>query len=216
MVLGYFALETTGVGHFSSIDVLQIGCVIGDDEFNAYLLPENEILPRAADVNGITRDANSNLVRSGTIIPDMYPAAVGLQKFADWLKSCCTRLKRGKGVLLIGHNAKVFSMSILVNSLLKHGIKMRSGLISGFQDTLALARALGETEPLKLTDLAAALTTMAVPPQPDALERAKMVRAVFKGLRKKHGCGHPKNLLYKTYISWWSRVRREVREDGGR
>ena len=131
----FFDLETTRLGR--NAEIIQIGAVHENgQEFKIYIVPEGNIDPEAAKVNGFVKHGN-RLFMNGRCIQSAASPNAGLNQLIQWLKNMTTT--DGQRVTLVAHNANNFDGPVLINNLLKHRVADLAtikNLIAGIGDSL--------------------------------------------------------------------------------
>ncbi|XP_068216108.1 DNA polymerase III PolC-type-like [Palaemon carinicauda] len=128
----YFDLETTGLE--ADCDIVQLSSAVGQQYFNAYILPSKNISWKASEVTGLKCDSGS-LYLKGKIVEALEPREA-LQKWLNWIRPVAP-------VVLIAHNCYNFDSRRLLNNYKRYGLLDELGqLVMGFIDTLPLFKEL--------------------------------------------------------------------------
>ena len=121
-----FDLETGGFSRTS--DILQISAVYGDNQFNRYITPTQNISKGASNVTKLTT-VNGKLFHDGKAV-----TTVSVQ---DAMSEFTAFLKTVKNPVLVGHNIKTFDLIFLYNNLTKCQLwENFLSTVTGFVDTL--------------------------------------------------------------------------------
>lgn len=127
----FFHLETTGFGH--DAEIIQITASCYGQTFNAYLLPEGEIHPKAMEKNGFLKSGDWVFLRGQPVYTTGRWLAAN--KFLAFLRGV------GGNAVLAAHNASAFHAPLLATFLNSLGFTKQFELqLQGLTDTLPLFR----------------------------------------------------------------------------
>ncbi|XP_034246729.1 uncharacterized protein LOC117648344 [Thrips palmi] len=152
-IVVFFHFETTGFGE--DAEIIQIAASCHNKTFNAYILPDGDIHPKAMERNGFLKAGDWLFLRGQVVYTT--PRMDAVEKFLAFLRSV------GGNTVLAAHNAMPFHAPLLSTLLASLGFtKQFEAQVRGLADTLPLFRkalpgrqAAGKT--YSLDDLAADL-----------------------------------------------------------
>ena len=129
-----FDLETTSLSE--TCEIMQISAVTleGEQSFNQYILPCEQISPSASKVTGLAM-MGSKLFLNGKSV-HTFDINEGLRMSSSWL------LGFQKYVILLGHNIKAFDIKHLLRHITDNQLAEKILMIAGFVDSLPLYKSL--------------------------------------------------------------------------
>lgn len=146
MVIVFFDLETTGlIRNGVHPSICQIGAASNGGVFDVYCMPDQEIEPKASEVNGLKISRRGHLLKNGEPV-ETCSVEDGLISFMDWIESLVSTNRRSRKmsrtVILIAHNGSRFDNPILRRACADYGVSIPDCVIGTFDSIPLLKEAL--------------------------------------------------------------------------
>ena len=152
-----FDIETSDTG--SKAEICQLSAITQNGStYSSYIMPKSNISPRASRVNNLTIE---NIKGTRSLCKNSLPVVamsleIALSSFSKFIeKHCCIKSSGTKSIpVLIGHNAAVFDVPILLRNAGKSYDEQLDQMNVHFGDSLPLIKSLLQRQhaPLKLSN----------------------------------------------------------------